>query len=111
MAFGAFTEGTREWKMSVPPNVLGSISISINFSIGSISMGISISISISIGSISIGSISIGSISISIVLGSISMDTMCVRCKTNVLTVDTMWTVQDKCERTHESFGGDVGARC
>ena len=76
--------------MSVPPNVLGSIS-----------MGISISISISIGSISI----------SIVLGSISMDTMCVRCKTNVLTVDTMWTVEDKCERTHESFGGDVGARC
>ena len=68
MAFGAFTEGTREWKMNVPLNVLGSISI-------------------------------------------SMDIMCVRCKTNVLTVDTMWTVQDKCERTHESFGGDVGARC
>ena len=67
--------------MSVPPNVLGSIS-----------MGISISISISIGSISI----------SIVLGSISMDTMCVRCKTNVLTVDTMWTVEDKC--AHESQG-------
>ena len=38
MAFGAFTEGTREWKMSVPPNVLGSISISISIVLGSISM-------------------------------------------------------------------------
>ena len=41
----------------------------------------------------------------------SKDTMYIRLKTNVLTVDTMWTVEDKCERTHESFGGDVGARC
>ena len=38
-------------------------------------------------------------------------TQCARSKTNVLTVDTMWTVEDKCERTHESFWGDVGARC
>ena len=29
MAFGAFTEDTGEWKMSVPPNVLGSIRTSI----------------------------------------------------------------------------------
>ena len=36
---------------------------------------------------------------------------CARSKTNVLTVDTMWTVEDKCERTHKSFWGDVGARC
>ena len=27
MAFGGFTEDTGEWKMSVPPNVLGSVSM------------------------------------------------------------------------------------
>ena len=30
MAFGGFTEDTGEWKMSVPPNVLGCISISMD---------------------------------------------------------------------------------
>ena len=67
----AQTQGTREWKMCLPPNMLLA-------------------------------------SMMCLVGSASIDTMF---KINVLTVDTMWTVQDKCERTHESFRSDVGARC